>query len=130
MPNINKAILIGYLGRDPEIRYTSSGDPVASFSMATTRKWTKDGEKQEQTDWHNIVVWGKKAKVVEEWLHQGDCIYIEGRIQNRSYDDKDGNKKYISEIVVYDFQFIKIKGKSGKGDDKPDVKHDDDDLPF
>jgi len=134
LPNINKAILIGHLGKDPEVRFTPSGQVVASFSMATTRKWKdKDGQKQEQTDWHNIVIWGKQAEIAKEWLHKGDTLYIEGRIQNRSYDDKEGNKRYISEIVVFDMQFIKIKGKGsgdGPSEQPPDIASDDDDLPF
>ena len=104
---VNKAILIGHLGRDPELKYTSSGKAVASFSLATTEKWTsQDGQRQEQTVWHNIVAWGKQAELVKEYLAKGRQVYIEGRIVNRSYDDKEGIKKYISEIVVQSVQFL------------------------
>ena len=105
--SVNKAILLGNLGRDPELRYTPSGKAVASFSLATSERWTsQDGQKQESTTWHNIVVWGKLAEVMKEYLHKGSQVYIEGRIANRSYDDKDGNKKYVSEVVVQNFSFV------------------------
>ena len=111
--SVNKAILIGRLGKDPELRYTSGGKAVASFSLATSERWSAaDGQKQESTTWHNIVVWGKQAEVMKEYLSKGREVYIEGRIANRSYDDKEGNKKYISEVVVQSFQFIGSKGDS------------------
>jgi len=112
--SVNKAILIGRLGKDPELRYTSSGKAFASFSLATSERWSgADGQKQEATTWHNIVVWGKQAEVMKEYLSKGREVYIEGRIANRSYDDKEGNKKYISEVVVQSFQFVGSKGDSG-----------------
>ena len=111
--SVNKAILIGRLGKDPELRYTSGGKAVASFSLATSERWSAvDGTKQESTTWHNIVVWGKQAEIMKEYLSKGREVYIEGRIANRSYDDKDGVKKYISEVVVQSFQFIGSKGDS------------------
>ena len=114
--SVNKAILIGNLGKDPELRYTPSGKAVATFSIATTERWTgQDGQKNESTTWHNIVAWGKQAEVIKEYLSKGRQIYVEGRIVNRSYDDKDGNKRYISEIVVQSFQFIGNRGESGGG---------------
>ncbi len=144
--SVNKAILIGNLGRDPELKYTSSGKAVATFTMATTDRWTsQDGQKQEQTIWHNIVAWGRQAEVINEYLAKGRQVYIEGRIVNRSYDDKDGNKKYISEVVVQNFQFLGGRGEgpggggggsrqatpepsgAGAGEGTPP---DDDDLPF
>jgi single-strand DNA-binding protein len=143
--SVNKAILIGRLGKDPELRYTQSGSGVASFSLATDRSWKgQDGQKQRETTWHNIVVWGKRAEVVKEYLTKGQQIYIEGRIVNRSYDDKEGNKKYISEIVLEDFAFLGSKGEGGGGgggsapsgppDSAPPPPSgeasDDDDLPF
>jgi len=140
MASVNKAILIGNLGKDPELRYTPSGQAVASFSIATTRKWRdKEGQFQEQTDWHNIVAWGKQAETINEYLKKGSPIYIEGRIQNRSYDDKDGVKKWISEVVIREFQFLGgrpdqsggAKPTSGPPSEAPpDVAADDDDLPF
>ncbi|MCP4583129.1 MAG: single-stranded DNA-binding protein [candidate division Zixibacteria bacterium] len=143
MASVNKAILIGNLGKDPELRYTPSGQAVASFSIATTRKWRdKDGQPQEQTDWHNIVVWGRMAETAKEYLAKGRPVYIEGRIQNRSYDDKEGNKRYISEVVATTMQFLGGRSDQGGGshpsqgqqgppaDQAPDITSDDNDLPF
>jgi len=140
MASVNKAILIGNLGKDPEIRYTPSGQAVGSFSIATSERWKdRDGQQQERTDWHNIVVWGRQAEIAKEYLSKGSPIYIEGRIQNRSYEDKDGNKKYISEIVTQRMQFLGRRDEQGGPRPKPDgpppeappdVSTDDDDLPF
>jgi len=104
---INKAILVGNLGKDPELRYTASGQAVATFSLATTEKFkNKGGEQQERTEWHNIVAWGPLAEICGKYLTKGKQIYCEGRIQNRSYDDRDGNKRYITEIVISDMQML------------------------
>lgn len=143
MASVNKAILIGNLGRDPEMRYTPNGQAVTKFSIATTEKFKdKNGERQERTTWHNIVAWGRQAEVANEFLSKGRPVYIEGRIENRSYDDKDGNKRYISEIIVQRMQFLGSKGEStGGGFDQtpPQAPSDDfptgesaqdDDLPF
>ena len=139
--SVNKAILIGNLGKDPELKYTQSGKAVASFSLATTDRWTsQDGQKQEQTVWHNIVAWGRTAELAKEYLAKGRQVYIEGRIVNRSYDDKEGNKKYISEIVVTSLQFLGSRSDSGGGGAQaappsdipaaPASNNSDDDLPF
>ncbi len=97
--SINKAILIGHVGKAPEIRYTQGGSPVANFSLATNEYWTANtGEKQERTEWHKIVAWGKLAELCQEYVQKGSYLYIEGRIQTRSYDDRDGVKRYITEI--------------------------------
>lgn len=142
MASVNKAILIGNLGRDPEIRYTPSGQAVASFTIATSEKWRdKEGQMQERTDWHNIVCWGKQAELANQYLKKGRPVYIEGRIQNRSYDDKEGNKKYISEIIVQRLQFLGGRpegSEAGSGggshqempDLPPETVGEDDDLPF
>lgn len=107
MAGINKVILIGNLGKDPELRYTPSGQPTASFSLATTERWTdKNGQRQERTEWHNIVAWGRLAELANQYLKKGRPVYIEGRITNRSWDDKDGNKKYRTEIVANQIQFL------------------------
>jgi len=100
--SLNKVMLIGNLGRDPEVRYTSSSVPVATFSIATNESWQdQDGNTQERTEWHNIVTWRKLAEICHQYLRKGSKIYIEGRIQTRSYDDKNtGAKKYITEIVA------------------------------
>ncbi|MCK4460845.1 MAG: single-stranded DNA-binding protein, partial [candidate division Zixibacteria bacterium] len=132
------------LGRDPEIKYTPSGQAVTNFSIATTERFKdKSGEQQERTTWHNIVAWGKQAEVIKEYLGKGRQIYIEGRIANRSYDDKEGNKRYVSEVVVQNFQFLGSRGDSGggsagpSGQPDPDLPpppageaSDNDDLPF
>lgn len=145
MASVNKAILIGNLGRDPEIRYTPSGQAVASFTIATSEKWRdKDGQMQERTDWHNIVCWGRQAELANQYLKKGRPVYLEGRIQNRSYDDKEGNKKYISEIVVQRLQFLGGRPEDGGAASSgggtgthqelpempPDTVGEDDDLPF
>ncbi|TLM68176.1 MAG: single-stranded DNA-binding protein [Deltaproteobacteria bacterium] len=104
---INKAILVGNLGKDPELRYTANGQAVATFSLATTEKFkNKGGEQQERTEWHNIVAWGPLAEICGKYLTKGKQIYCEGRIQSRSYDDRDGNKRYITEIVISDMQML------------------------
>jgi single-strand DNA-binding protein len=104
---INKAILVGNLGKDPELRYTASGQAVATFSLATTEKFkNKGGEQQERTEWHNIVAWGPLAEICGKYLVKGKQVYVEGRIQSRSYDDRDGNKRYITEIVISDMQML------------------------
>ena len=99
MASVNKVILIGNLGRDPEIRYTPGGSPVANFTMATTERWTDpNGEKKEKTEWHRIVVWGKQAEIAAEYLRKGRQVYIEGSLQTREWTDRDGNKRYTTEI--------------------------------
>ncbi len=101
MASVNKAILIGNLGRDPEIRYTQSGDPIANFSLATSERWTsKSGEKQERTEWHRVEVFGKTAQVVRDYLTKGRSVYIEGQIRYEEWTDKDGNKRNTTKIRV------------------------------
>lgn len=99
MGSVNKAILVGNLGRDAEMRFTSGGTPVATVSLATTERFTdKEGQKREDTQWHRIVIWGKTAQSLHEYLTKGKQIYVEGRLQTRQWDDKDGNKRYTTEI--------------------------------
>jgi len=99
MGSVNKVILVGNLGRDAELRYTPGGAPVATLNMATTEVWNdKGGQKQEKTEWHRVVLWGKSAESLSEYLVKGKQIYIEGRLQTRQWDDKDGNKRYTTEI--------------------------------
>ena len=114
---VNKVLLIGNLGRDPEVRTTPSGQSVASFTLATSRRWKdRDGNRQEQTEWHNIVVWGKQAETASQYLTKGKQIYVEGRIQTRSWDDKtSGEKKYCTEVVCDNFQMLGSRGESGGG---------------
>ncbi len=115
MASVNKVILIGNLGRDPELKYTPQGRPVATFSLATSERWTdKNGQKQERTEWHNIVIWGKSAELANQYLKKGRTCLIEGRITTRSWDDKDGNKRYRTEIEANSFQFV--GGPAGSGE--------------
>jgi single-strand DNA-binding protein len=109
--SVNKVILIGNLGQDPELRYTSSGVAVASFSMATSESWKdQDGNVQEKTQWHKLVAWRKLAEIVGEYLKKGSKVYVEGRIQYRSYDDKNGVKRDITEIVLDQMLMLDSKG--------------------
>ena len=99
MASVNRVILVGNLGRDPEVKYTQNGTAVANLSVATNEVWTdKAGQKQEKTEWHRVVVWGKQAQVLGEHLTKGKQIYVEGSLQTRSWDDRDGNKRYTTEI--------------------------------
>jgi single-strand DNA-binding protein len=99
MGSVNKVILVGNLGRDAELRYTPGGAAVATLNMATTEVWNdKSGQRQEKTEWHRVVLWGKTAESLSEYLTKGKQIYIEGRLQTRQWDDKDGNKRYTTEI--------------------------------
>lgn len=99
MKSLNRVQLIGRLGKNPEVRYTANGSAVANFSLATNESWTgKDGQKNERTEWHNIVAWGKLGEICGEYLTKGKQIYIEGRLTTRSWEDKDGNKRYTTEI--------------------------------
>lgn len=112
--SVNKVILVGNLGKDPELRYTASGTAVATFSLATTERFKdRDGSQQEKTEWHNIVAWRQLAEICGKYLHKGKQVYIEGKIQTRSYDDRDGNKRYITEIVVDQMQMLGRAGDEG-----------------
>ncbi len=109
--SVNKVILVGNLGKDPELRYTPAGQAVATFSLATSERYKdRNGEMQEKTEWHNIVAWRQLAEICGKYLHKGRQVYIEGRIQTRSYDDRDGNKKYITEIVADQMQMLGNRG--------------------
>ena len=118
---VNKVILIGHLGADPEIRYTSSGAPVANLRLATSESWKgKDGQKEERTEWHKVVLWSKLAELAGQYLSKGRQVYIEGRIQTRSWDDKDGNKRYTTEVVGTSLQFLGSRGAGAStGKDMP-----------
>lgn len=110
--SVNKVILVGNLGKDPELRYTPSGAAVATFSLATTNPF-KDREGNRTTEWHNIVAWRQLAEICGKYLHKGKQVYIEGRIQTRSYDDRDGNKRYITEIVADQMQMLGSRDEQG-----------------
>jgi single-strand DNA-binding protein len=114
--SINKVILVGNLGKDPELRYTPSGVAVATFSIATSERFKgKDGQQQERTEWHNIVVWRQLAEICGKYLHKGKQVYIEGKLQTRSYDDRDGNKRYVTEIVADQMQMLGRAGDDAGG---------------
>jgi single-strand DNA-binding protein len=114
--SVNKVILVGNLGKDPELRYTPAGTAVATFSLATSERFKgKDGQMQDKTEWHNIVVWSKLAEICGKYLHKGKQVYIEGRIQTRSYDDRDGNKRYMTEIVAEQMRMLGRSGEEGGG---------------
>lgn len=105
--SINKVILIGRLGKDPEMRFTPGGRAVTNFTMATNENWTdQSGERQERTEWHRIVTWGKLAENCAKLLSKGKQVYVEGRLQTRSWDDRDGNKRYTTEIVANTMQIL------------------------
>lgn len=114
MASVNKVIILGNLGRDPEVRYTNGGTAVCSLSVATARKYKKGNDDVEETEWHRVVVWGKQAEASGKYLAKGRQVYIEGRLQTRSYDDKDGAKRYTTEIVADVVQFI--GGRAGAGE--------------
>jgi len=117
MAGVNKAILIGNLGRDPELRYTQNGQAVVTFTLATSENWTdKSGERVERTEWHRIVVWGKTGEICAQYLSKGRTVYVEGRIQTREWEDKDGNKRYTTEINAQTVQFLGgPRGEGGSG---------------
>lgn len=144
MASINKVILVGNLGRDPELRYTGGGQAVANFTLATTRTWSdKDGKKQEKTEWHRIVAWGKLAEICGQYLTKGKLVYIEGRLETREWTDRDGNKRTTTEINARDMQMLGGRGDSGPretpgpaaGEPLGDAEAEgppiqDDDIPF
>ncbi len=141
MAGVNKVILLGNLGGDPEVKYAPSGVAFANFSLATSRNW-KDrdtGERKDQTEWHRIVVWRRLAEICGEYLRKGSQVYIEGRLQTRSWEDKDGNKRWTTEIVALEMQMLGSPGErsagsgsSGGGQFPPEPPADlpEDDIPF
>lgn len=117
MASVNKAILIGNLGRDPEVRYMPNGDAVANMNLATTENWKdKNGEKQEKTEWHRVVMFGKVAEIAGEYLKKGSPVYFEGRIQTRKWTDKEGQERYTTEIVADRMQML---GSRSGGSSQP-----------
>ncbi len=141
MRGVNKVILIGNLGRDPEVRYTRSGTAVANLNIATSENWTdKSGQKQERTEWHRVVAWDKLAEIAKEYLTKGKQVYIEGRLQTRSWDDRDGNKRYTTEVRVD--QMLMLGGRGGdfaerepspppqEADQGPPFEAKEEDVPF
>jgi len=140
MSGINKVILVGHLGKDPEMRHLEGGVAVASFPLATSETFNKDGRKVEQTEWHNIVMWRGLAEVAAKYLQKGKLVYIEGKIRTRSFEDKEGVKKYTTEIVADNFTMLGRKSDFDETGTRTGIKSDngvtdfgaaaDDDLPF
>lgn len=146
--SVNKVILIGNLGKDPEVRHLENGAVVASFPLATSEVYTdrNTGEKKEITDWHNIVVWRGLAEVVEKYVRKGTKLYVEGKLKNRSWQDKDGNTRYTTEVVADELTMLSRAENSGNSGSTPNyssqgtpeppsriddlLKDDDSDLPF
>lgn len=144
MSGVNKAILVGHLGADPELRHTQSGTPVATFRVATTERYNdRSGERQERTEWHRVVAWAKLAEICNTYLKKGKQVYIEGRIQTRQWEDQNGQTRYMTEIVANNMVML---GRAGETVDVPSQQFpsdpvgqesgsggggsDDDDLPF
>ena len=132
---VNKAIIIGNLGGDVDVRYTQSGTAIANFNVATTEKWKdKDGQAQEKTEWHRVSAFARLAEVCGEYLGKGSKVYIEGRIQTRQWEDKDGNKRYTTEIVAKEMKMLGSKGGDGGGGGRePPMPEDSgfsDEVPF
>ena len=143
---VNKVILVGRLGADPQLKYTPSGKANASFNVATNAVWKdQEGNQQEKTDWHRVTAWGKLAEVMGEWLKKGSNVYLEGRLQTRTYEDNNGVKKWITEVVVTDMEMLGRKGEgmgagtgtgTGTGADAPSPEEippsegGEEDLPF
>ena len=140
MASINKVILIGNLGRDPELRYTQSGQAVANFSLATTDRFSnREGDRQERTEWHRVTVWGKTAENCAQYLNKGRSVYVEGRLQTREWEDKEGQKRRTTEVIAQTVQFLGGRGQgaggpasageSGRGDLREEPPQGDD-IPF
>ncbi|MBK5273727.1 MAG: single-stranded DNA-binding protein [Desulfuromonadales bacterium] len=141
MASLNKVMLIGNLGKDPEVRYTASGQAVAGFSLATSEKFKgKTGEWEERTEWHNITLWGKLAEIAGEYLSKGKTVFIEGRLQTRKWQDKSGNDRYTTDIVGDKMQMLSPKGENRRSPESAEPASragnyeeppfQDDDIPF
>jgi len=128
--SLNKVLLIGHLGADPESRFTTSGNAVATLNIATNESWrTSEGDIKDRTEWHRCVVFGKLAETAAEYMKKGQLVYIEGRLQTRSWEDKDGVKRYTTEVICDSFTMLGKKSPSNLKEGKVDPP-DDDDLPF
>jgi single-strand DNA-binding protein len=142
MSGVNKVILIGNLGANPEVRYTQGGTTVANLRLATSRRWTgKDGQRQEETEWHTVVAFGKLADICGQYLQKGKQIYVEGRLRTRQWQDQQGNKRYTTEVVMENMTMLGARGAAPAGEEMPetvppemaprgDLGPGDDDIPF
>ena len=117
MSGVNKVIVLGRLGQDPEMRVTQSNQQVCTLSVATSEAWNKDGKKEERTEWHRVVLWGKQAELAAKYLKKGRNVYIEGRLQTRSWDDASGQKRYSTEIIANQMVFVDGGGNRADSDD-------------
>ena len=135
---LNKVMVIGHLGRDPEMRYTPSGRPVTTFTVAVSRSWnTADGERRSETEWFNIVAWGNLAEICKQYLHKGQQVYIEGRLQTRQWEDKEGQKHKNVEVVANEMMMLgdrrdnsKKSDESKQEEDQSEPVADEDEFPF
>ena len=126
---LNKVMIIGYLGKDPEMRYTPSGRPVTTFNVATHRSWnTSDGERRTETEWFNVVAWGGLAEICNQYLTKGQQVYIDGRLQSRSWDDTDGNHHTSVEVVAN--EMIMLGNRQSSDDQTDEIRLDEDEFPF
>jgi single-strand DNA-binding protein len=135
---LNKVMIIGHLGRDPEMRYTPSGRPVTTYSVAVSRTWnTVDGERHSETEWFNIVAWGNLAEICKQYLHKGQQVYIEGRLQTRHWEDKEGQKRTSVEVVANEMMMLGDRRDKNETDEsrsnesnQADLESDEDEFPF
>ncbi|OGO21757.1 MAG: single-stranded DNA-binding protein [Chloroflexi bacterium RBG_16_51_9] len=139
MPSVNKIIIIGNLGKDPEMRFTPNGNPVTSFSVATSQRYTTSaGEQREETEWFTVVAWNKLAEQCNQYLSKGQLVYVEGRLHSRTWDGQDGQKHFVNEIVAATVRFLSSKqgsaplpgGKAAGGEDGSGEELGPDDIPF
>lgn len=143
MAGVNKVILVGNLGRDPELRYTKNGQAVANFSLATTESWnSREGGREERTEWHRIVAWAKTAELCAQYLSKGRTVYVEGQLRTREWEDREGNKRQTTEVHAQTVQFIGGRGGAGRSADSEQRSGEgfgepgrgggpaDDDIPF
>ena len=140
--SVNKVILVGRLGRDPEVKYTAGGQPVARFSLATDESFkNRAGERERRTEWHNIVAWRRLAEICGEYLTKGKLVYIEGRLETRQWEDREGNKRTTTEIIAREMQMLSAKGDAERERAAPPAENEeaqaptspeitDDDIPF
>ena len=128
---LNKVMIIGNLGRDPEMRFTPSGRPVTSFSVAVNRSWnTPEGERREETEWFNVIAWGNLAETCKQYLSKGRLVYVEGRLQTRRWEDAEGKKHFSTEVVANEMIFMEDRREAGSGPAHPPATTEEDEFPF
>jgi single-strand DNA-binding protein len=131
MRGLNKVMIIGQLGRDPEMRYTPSGRPVTSFSVATTRSWTSsEGDRREETEWFNVVAWGNLAEICKQYLHKGQPVYVEGRLQTRGWEDQEGKKHFRTELVANEVIILGDRRAESSEEGAAEELPSEDEFPF